>query len=689
MKSRPVHRLLVVGWDAADWLILDQLLARGEMPVLAGLLQAGCRSDLQTLEPILSPLLWTSAATGRTPDIHGILNFVEPRADGCGLCLASSTSRKVKALWNMATQQGLRVQCTSWYASHPAEPVRGSVVSNMLMEGDPGTATGAWPLPPECVHPPEFADAAALARIGRAAFRRDHLASVLPDLPSHQHGDGRVAQLCQLMATAASVDAVARAAMQREPWDLAMVFFESIDTVGHAFMQYRPPRLSYVSEPDVRRFGGVIDAVYRWHDRALGRLLAAAGPDVTVLLLSDHGFHSGELRPNLGQLPPERRMEKEASWHRPLGVFLASGPGVLRGAKLGSTSILDVTPTALALLGLPTADDFEGRVLTELLQTAPPTSIPSYETLPGDAGLHPKDRRQDPFEAADAIRQLVDLGYMAGLPEDTQEQIELVRRESWFNLGVHLTSRQRFAEAIPHFEALVAQRPQELRYIVCLASCLGAAGAHARAVALVRQQDAVTPELLMVLARSEWELGNLAAARLAIDRALTAAVGVPALRTGIAECLLRQGRWAEARQLYERVQQQDATALPALLGLAMVHLCEQQWEAAATAALDALDRYPTQPDAHWLLGTALACYGDLPQAAQSLVLALQFAPRHEASLRTAAVVAAAQKDRAAAQAYLARASAARAACPPIAARPLPFEAEALAAKLGVTMPRAD
>jgi predicted AlkP superfamily phosphohydrolase/phosphomutase/tetratricopeptide (TPR) repeat protein len=686
MKSRPVQRLLVVGWDAADWIILDQLLAKGDMPVLNRLLQTGCRSDLQTLEPILSPLLWTSAATGRTPDIHGILNFVEPRADGCGLCLASSTSRKVKALWNMATQHGLRVQCTSWYASHPAEPVRGSVVSNMLMEGDPGTPGGEWPLATDCVHPAEFSSAVALARIGRAAFRRDHLASVLPHLPRHQQSDERVAQLCQLMATAASVEAVAKAAMQREPWDLAMVFFESIDTVGHAFMQYRPPRLHYVTEPEVRRFGGVIDDVYRWHDRALGRLLEAAGPDVTLLLLSDHGFHSGELRPQIGQLPPERRMEKEASWHRPVGVFLASGPGVQRGAKIANTSILDVTPTALALLGLPTADDFEGRVLTELLQAAPPASIPSYETLPGDAGQHPPDRRQDPFEAADAIRQLVDLGYMAGLPEDKQQQVELVRRESWFNLGVHLSSRQRFAEAIPHFEALVAQRPQELRYVVCLASCLGAAGKHARAVEVILRHEVQAPELLMVLARSQLELGHMAEARTAVDRALAASAGAPELRVGLAECLLRQGRWAEARQLYELVRSQDATALPPMLGLAMVHLCEQNWEAAATAALDALDRHQTQPDAHWLLGTALAWYGDLAQAAQSLALGLQFSPQHEASLRTAAVVAMAQKDPAAALAFTARAVAARAACPPIAALPLPFEAAALATKLGVTVP---
>jgi predicted AlkP superfamily phosphohydrolase/phosphomutase/tetratricopeptide (TPR) repeat protein len=678
MLSRPAKRLLIVGWDAADWIVLDQLFARGEMPTLAKLIGQGVRSDLTTLEPILSPLLWTSAATGRTPDVHGILNFVEPRPDGCGICVAGSTSRKVKALWNMASQQGLRVQCTSWYASHPAEPVRGTIVSNMLMEGDPGRIDAPWPLTPECVHPAEFADQAALARVGRAAFAQDHLAELLPDLTPSLRGDSRIAQLCKLMATAASVDAVARAAMAREPWDLAMVFFESIDTVGHQFMQYRAPRMRTVSEPDVRKFGGIMDAVYRWHDRALARLLDAAGPDTTVLLLSDHGFHSGALRPEIGDLPAERRMEKEASWHRPIGVLVASGPGVQRGAGTVTANILDITPTALRLLGLPVAEDFEGRALSEILapNEVGPTAIPSWETLPGDAGLHPPEKRQDPFEAVDAIRQLVDLGYMAALPDDAVEQVELARRESLFNLGVHLTSRGRRSEAIPHFESLVAQRPDDSRYRVCLASCLDAVGEHERAVEVLAQTRE-QPEVDLIRARALHELGRHEAAHAAADRVVAALVSAPALRIGIAECLLHQGRVELALRLCTEARAADPQALAPMLVQAMAHLCNRDYERAAEAALDALDVQRSLADAHWLLGLALAWYGDLEQAGTSLSLGLDFAPEHAALLAAAAKVAAACGRQEQAAALRDRHADAIRRQPPIARSPLPFEAEAL------------
>jgi hypothetical protein len=58
------QRLLPVGWDAADWQMIDPLLARGEMPHLAGLIANGVRGNLATIYPPLSPMLWTTIATG-------------------------------------------------------------------------------------------------------------------------------------------------------------------------------------------------------------------------------------------------------------------------------------------------------------------------------------------------------------------------------------------------------------------------------------------------------------------------------------------------------------------------------------------------------------------------------------------------------------------------------------------------
>jgi len=58
-------RVLLIGWDAADWKVIRPLLHAGEMPNLARLMASGVHGNLATIYPPLSPMLWTSIATGK------------------------------------------------------------------------------------------------------------------------------------------------------------------------------------------------------------------------------------------------------------------------------------------------------------------------------------------------------------------------------------------------------------------------------------------------------------------------------------------------------------------------------------------------------------------------------------------------------------------------------------------------
>src|SRR3982751_5587781 len=151
-ESRPAKRVLLVGWDAADWKIINALLDRGLMPTLDAFINEGVIGNIATIQPILSPMLWNSIATGKRPHKHGIHGFVEVKPDGTGIRPVMSTSRKVKAIWNMLTQAGLKSQVFSWFASHPAEPIDGVCVSNLFTQMPPDLQ-GSWPLATECIHP--------------------------------------------------------------------------------------------------------------------------------------------------------------------------------------------------------------------------------------------------------------------------------------------------------------------------------------------------------------------------------------------------------------------------------------------------------------------------------------------------------------------------------------------------------
>ena len=106
MATRP--KVLLIGWDAADWEHITPLLEEGLLPNLEQFINDGVMGNLATLEPVLSPMLWNSVATGKLPAKHGIHGFIEPDPVNGGVRPYTSTSRKVKALWNILTQSGLK-----------------------------------------------------------------------------------------------------------------------------------------------------------------------------------------------------------------------------------------------------------------------------------------------------------------------------------------------------------------------------------------------------------------------------------------------------------------------------------------------------------------------------------------------------------------------------------------------------
>src|SRR5271169_3410773 len=131
MASRKV---LLVGWDAADWKVIRRLV------------EHGASGQISTLHPPLSPMLWTSIATGKRPFKHGIHGFSEPTQDGRGVQPVTNLSRKTKAVWNILNQHDLRSVVIGWWPSHPAEPINGVMVSDHYHRAGGPLAEG-WPLP--------------------------------------------------------------------------------------------------------------------------------------------------------------------------------------------------------------------------------------------------------------------------------------------------------------------------------------------------------------------------------------------------------------------------------------------------------------------------------------------------------------------------------------------------------------
>ncbi len=102
-----------------------------------------------------------------------------------------------------------------------------------------------------------------------------------------------------------------------------------------------------------------------------------------------------------------------------------AGPSVKRGEPLEGASLLDVTPTILTLLGLPVGADMDGRPALEALAVpAKRDAVLSWDQIAGDAGLHPPELRESPAESLEAVRHLIELGYVEPPDEDAQQAID-------------------------------------------------------------------------------------------------------------------------------------------------------------------------------------------------------------------------------------------------------------------------
>ena len=467
-------RVLLLGWDAADWKVIRPLLAAGQMPNLASLMARGVHGNHATIYPALSPTLWTSIATGKRPPKHGVLGFSEPTADGQGVRPCSLLSRKTKALWNILAQEGKRSVVVGWWPSYPAEPIPGAMVSNHFQQVPSDPDSELPPLLPGMVSPARLIEELSELRMRPWEIPGEVLRLFVPRFAEvDQAKDKTLHDLANILAETISVHAAATDLLEREPWDFAAVYFDTIDHASHRFMQYHPPRRGGVPEREFELYRDVVANVYLHHDAMLGRYLQLAGPDTHVLVISDHGFHSDALRPQWIPAEPAG----PAVEHRHFGIFVMAGPGLQRGERIFGSSILDITPTVLTLFGLPVGLDMDGTAQIQAWEKPPEVRrIPSWDAVPGADGRHPPDVVQDTRAVAAALEQMIALGYIAPLPDNLTEAVRETTRELDYNLARALADGNQPHEAVPILVRLWEEWPAEHRFGLHLIDALGQLG---------------------------------------------------------------------------------------------------------------------------------------------------------------------------------------------------------------------
>jgi hypothetical protein len=410
------RRVAVLGLDGADWRVIDPMLAQGELPNLARLVARGSTAVLESVEPTYSPVVWSSVFSGKLPGRHGITGWYE----------AHAANRRAAFLWDLVGAAGAPSVVVNVPGTWPPSVVRGAMVSGFPMPGVLSTASserqpigtvvagadrrGLVPTAPTRSDAPAWR--AAEVTIGGAlpeprwgarhylvdaALRRGYLATrhktVNVRVGPEDAGGARRYEIAGrdfrlrtgewtpwLSDEAFGVPVVYRARRLASDGLYLTTPFQDARAPLHPFASgslaesasrseaYVVEGVGWRSAADADVRAALLEELAELeaqHRRIALRLLADV-PDWR-LVASDHGFRAD---------PDHRR-----GTHRIEGILVASGPGVAQRSERPTASVLDVTPTALAALGLPQARDMDGRPALALFTSPPPlTEIATYES---------------------------------------------------------------------------------------------------------------------------------------------------------------------------------------------------------------------------------------------------------------------------------------------------------------------
>ncbi|MCK4681206.1 alkaline phosphatase family protein [bacterium] len=276
--ERPGSKVLIIGLDGGTWSVLDRFMELGHMPFLKRLCGEGYRANLASTIPPLTPVAWSSFATGMNPGKHGVFGFLAPQSEP-GSYSPPPVRREcilAPSLWRRLSEVGVRTTILSVPLTYPPEPVNGFMVSGMFTPDEAPDSTFPASLAGELRSQgamPRF----RLEYTSKEAARRRRVGfgEALRHAPEEYFTDVR--DMTERLRRAALT-------LMEKPWDLLSLVFVATDRVQHVLW---PEVMS--SDPE-SELGRLVAELYSLVDSAVEELVHAAGRDTVTILMSDHGF---------------------------------------------------------------------------------------------------------------------------------------------------------------------------------------------------------------------------------------------------------------------------------------------------------------------------------------------------------------------------------------------------------------
>lgn len=266
-------KILFIGLDGASWNVIQPLIKENKLPNIKRLVDTGCWGNLESLHPpVNSEVIWTTIATGKTPEKNGItVRLIEDRDTGRFVPITSNF-RKCKALWNILSDSDKNVGVVGYWVTWPPEEIRGGIiVPDRLYNLN---------------YPAEGYIFPALTRLcSQAEFEK------FKDTAGPDSFDSMVREAKKRDAF---VSNFAGHLESKEKFDFLAVCLLGTDWLSHLFWKYLEPQGLDVSKDQIKTYADIIKNYYIYCDKIIGDLVKKTDKDTIVVVVSDHGFKKGE-----------------------------------------------------------------------------------------------------------------------------------------------------------------------------------------------------------------------------------------------------------------------------------------------------------------------------------------------------------------------------------------------------------
>jgi hypothetical protein len=361
---------------------------------------------------LIPPVQWTSLVTGQTYRRHGITDYKVETLRGLRTPLVArpgqvglyeafnhvlpffrltesmalrSQMRQSKALWDLAGEAGLTSSVVGWWATWPAEEIKGAMVTDHTyrkLRHLQTTKSHDEEVPAPTLNP------SATEGLEAETYPEELLLELAPLLEPLSEDPGPHGLPSSLFAADHLYAGAALHLQAKIDPDLSLLYLPGPDVMKRLLSKEKPNDWRRAFEPALRSYFELLKDPLQDFLHPLSQ-----GEEQTLMILATL---------------PGWKEAKEDGW------LVLVGPSIRKGVVTEERyKLADAAATLIYLLGLPVAQDLGGRPVLEVVEPGfveenPPQTVSTYGYRPTSAG-HPRPTELD-GEMLDRLRSLGYIG---------------------------------------------------------------------------------------------------------------------------------------------------------------------------------------------------------------------------------------------------------------------------------------